>query len=139
MFDEFDGFMKLVLDYRARTSEFGLAREDAIRTRQIMEETKGLTGVFNRLKKTAVHAQDDHIAAEDYLFQLEREDVLYQALVDYTGMFRTITEDAKDQLEHSQNVLTLGGPVGSNEPGAYNLLLEQDEKLTRWRKEQESR
>ena len=81
MFDEFDGFMKRVLDYRAKTGESGRAREDAIRTRQIMEETKGLTGVFDRLKKTAVHAQEDHIAAEDYLFQLEREDVLYRALV----------------------------------------------------------
>ncbi len=138
--DEFGGFLKRVWDYRAKSGEMSQARDDAIRTRQIMDETKDLTGFLDRLKKTATHAQEDYIAAEDYLFALEREDVLYRALVEYNDMFRDIVEDAKTQLDRWAHVLTLGGPVESKEKesGAYTLLLDRAAQIKRRRDEQQT-
>lgn len=137
-FDEFDGFMRSVRTYRDSTGEVGQAREDEGRTKGIMYDTRDLTGVLDRMKKTAVHAQEDYIAASDFLFTLEREDVLYRAVMDYTAMFRAIAEDAKARLDAWADVLTLGGAVDSGEPGAYVLLAGQQAQLKRRRDEQRS-
>lgn len=139
-FDDFEGFIKNIMAYRAKTGEMAAARDDAIRTRQIMVETKNLSDLINRLKKTAIHGQEDYIAAEDYLFQLEREEILYKVMLDYSIMFKKIAIDAKSQLDIWTQILTLGGELestGTKEPGAYNLLVEQKKEIKRRRKELE--
>ena len=137
-FEEFSGFLRRVNGYRAESGEISLAREDVILTDQTMYDTRDLDGVMDRLKKTAIHAQEDYIAAENYLFSLEREDALYQALMDYVEMFKTIVLDAKGQLDNWAEVLTLGGAVDSGESGAYSILLQQQANLKRRRDEQQA-
>ncbi len=134
--DEFDGYMKRVWGYRADGGEVGVARDDSSRTKQIMNDTRDLTGFFDKLQKTAVHAQEDYINAEDFLFSIEREDVLYRAIMDYTSMFRVIVQDAKAQLDAWAQALTLGGEINSGEQGAYNLLSQQLADIKRRRDEQ---
>lgn len=137
-FEEFSAFLRRVNSYRAETGEVGLAREDVILTDQTMYDTRDLSGLVDRLKKTAIHAQEDYIAAEDYLFSLEREDILYQALMDYVEMFKTAVLDAKAQLDTWAEVLTLGGAVDSGEAGAYSILRRQQSDLKRRREEQQA-
>jgi hypothetical protein len=134
--EEFDKFLKQVLAFRANSSELAQARDDSTRTKQNVYYTRDMTGLLDRLKNTALTAQNEYIAAEEYLFGLEREDVLYRAMSDYTAMLRQIVEDAAAQLNRWKDVLTLGGAVDSNEKGSYALLRQQQEDLKRRRDEQ---
>jgi len=120
---------------REESGEMAIARDDVARTKQIMHETKDLTGPFDRLRGTAVRAQDDYIGAENYLLELERQEMLYRAVTDMATALKDIALESKAQVDHWVDLLVLGGAVDSGERGVYPQLLEETAQLQRRRDE----
>jgi hypothetical protein len=139
-FDEFGAFMRTVVKARADSGELAMAREDALATKQMMDDTRMLTGLLNRIRGMAVKAQDQHIAAETYLLELERQEILYQAVLALADAFKSVALEAKAQCDQWVNLLALGGPVEGDERnreiGTYSRLLQEQAGLQRRREEQ---
>jgi len=139
-FDEFTAFMRAVVKARADTGELAMAREDALMTKQMMDDTRMLTGPIDRLKGTAVKAQDQHIAAENYLLELERQEILYQAVLSLAEALKGTVVEVKTQCDQWVNMLALGGPVEGDERrreiGVYSKLLGEQADHQRRREEQ---
>jgi hypothetical protein len=134
--DEFITFMREVIKERQRLADVAIAREDAIRTRTIMYDTRNLTGLVDRVKGTAVRAQEDYIGAENYLLDQERQELLYQGVVSLGEAIRGVCVTAKVRVDRWMQVLALGGPVDSNEPGVLSLIEGQQGQLQKQRDQQ---
>jgi hypothetical protein len=87
-----------------------------------------------------VNAQNEYIAAEDRLLELERQEVLYQSVLSTTEALKAVASEFKAQCDRWLDVLALGGAIGSKEqyrePGVYNKLLSLQEDLRQKREEQ---
>ena len=134
--DEFIVFMREVIKERQRLADVALAREDAIRTRTIMYDTRNLTGLVDRVKGTAVRAQEYYIGAENYLLDQERQELLYQGVVSLGEAIQGVCVTAKASVDRWMQVLALGGPVDSNEPGVLSLIEGQQGQLQKQRDQQ---
>jgi hypothetical protein len=139
-FDEFIAFMRAVRKERADRGELSWAREDALTTKQIMDDTRNLTGVLDRLKGTAMNAQNEYIAAENYLLELERQEALYESVLSTAEALKAVASEVKAQCDQWINVLALGGPIEGDERdreiGVYHKLLHEQGELQRRREEQ---
>lgn len=139
-FDEFGAFMREVLKARADSGELALAREDALNAKQMMDDTRMLTGPFDRLKGTAVKAQESYIGAENYLLDLERQEVLLQAVIAMVEMLKNVTLELKTQCDQWINILAVGGVVEDDERlremGVYRKVLVEQGEHQRRREEQ---
>ena len=135
-FDEFVSFMREVAKVWTADKEVALARDDVAVTKQVMFDNRDATGLLDRLRGTAVRSQDEYIAAENYLLDLERQEALLRAVIDLAESFKAVTQNAKAQVDHWIGILALGGPVGSGEQGVYRRLVEEQEQLQRRREEQ---
>ncbi len=134
--DEFLAFLDAVKEEREKSGELALARDNVERTKQVMFDTRQLTGVLDRLKGTAVRAQEDYIGAENWLLELERQEILYRAVMDLATALKEVALEAKGRVDHWVNLLALGGPVESGEVGVYRYLAEEAAELQRRRDEQ---
>jgi len=141
-FEEFGAFMQEVLKARAESGELALAREDALNAKQMMDDTRMLTGPIDRLKGTAVKAQEAYIGAENYLLDLERQEVLLQSVVSTVEALKNVTLELKAQCDQWINVLALGGVVEDDERmrevGVYRKLMHEQGEHQRRREEQAS-
>jgi hypothetical protein len=140
--EEFNTFMWEVLKVRAESGELALAREDALNAKQMMDDTRKLTGPIDRLRGTAVKAQEAYIGAENYLLDLERQEVLLQSVVSTVEALRNVTLELKAQCNQWLNVLALGGVVEDDERireiGVYRKLMHEQGEHQRRREEQAS-
>jgi len=135
-FEEFEEFMARVAKARDQRADLAQARDWAIQTRQTMYDSVHETGIIARLKNTAVDAQDSYIENEDYLFDLERQDLLYRALISLTRSLKEITQQAQTEVDEWLAILALGGSPESGEKGVYKALLDKQTELKRRRDEQ---
>jgi hypothetical protein len=134
--EEFEDFLREVNKTRAADGLLAQAREFALQTRQYMFNDVHATGLIDKWKGTAVKAEDAYIGTEDYLFSLEREEVLYQEVLQFTRQLKGIVQEAKEQVDQWLNYLVLGGPPESGEKGVFRVLLEKQAELTRRRENQ---
>ena len=135
-FEDFENFLERVVKYRADEGSVAQARDYAQQTRQIMQDAVYANSMLDRLRKTALKAEEAYIENEDYLFDLEREDKLYQALLSMTRNFKDISEQAKQMVDSWIAILAVGGMPGSNETGIYKTVLTKQVELQRRRNEQ---
>lgn len=135
-FEDFEGFLERVIKYRADEGSVAQARDYAQQTRQTMQDTVYANSMLDRLRKTALKAEEAYIENEDYLFDLEREEKLYQALLSLTRSFKDISKQAKQTVDSWISALAIGGTPGSNETGIYKTLLVAQTELQRRRDEQ---
>lgn len=126
--DEFRQFALVVLKERQRQSNMAEARETAIRTREIMQSTKGLTGLMDRMRGTAHHAQEQHIQAEADLFDQERQELLYQSLVRLCQEVQNVVQGTKAVIDRWMQVLTVGEGTEGGEPGT--LVMTEKEQVS---------
>jgi hypothetical protein len=137
-FDEFIAVMQKVV--QERVDRISLAREDVLATKRMMDDTRHLTGLLARLKGTAVDAENQYIAAENYLLELERQEILYQSVLSTARALKSVASEARTQCNRWINLLVFGVPIGndkhSREIGVYTKLLNEQEELQRRRKEQ---
>jgi hypothetical protein len=139
-FDEFTTFMREVVRAWTEENEVGLARDDVAATKQTMYDNRDASGLFDRIGGVAVKAQEAYIGAENFLLDLERQEVLMRAVIDLSDDFKAVAQQARDQVTHWINILALGGPVGEEEKkevGTYRWLTEAKGELKRRREEQE--
>lgn len=139
-FQEYLDFMRRVEEARAKNGELQLAQEDASRTRQIMYETRDLNGIVDKVRGTAVRAEDDYIAATNYLLDQERQAILYRAVIDQTQMLKAVATQMKVLLDRWVQILALGEQVAEGqaqrEIGVYRKLLQEQAALKKRREEQ---
>lgn len=134
--EEFEEFMRRVIDARAQDGRLAQARDYASQARQTMYDMVDDGGFLARLRGTAVKAEEAYIEAEDYLLDLERQDLLYQAVLNLATELRGIAQEARTQVNQWINILALGGPPDSGEVGVYTALLKGQTELKRRRDEQ---
>ncbi len=135
-FEDFEDFLERVVKYRADEGSVAQARAYAQQTRQTMQDTVYANSMLDRLRKTALKAEEFYIENEDYLFDMEREDKLYQALLSLTRNFKDIGKQAKQTVDSWIATLAMGGTPGSGETGIYKTLLAEQTELQRRRDEQ---
>jgi len=135
-YDEFAIFMREVVKSWTSQNEVALAREDVARTKQIMYDNRDATGLIDRIGGRAIKAQDAYIGAENYLLDLERQEALMRGVLDLTEAFKSVAQQAREQILAWLGILALGGATGSEETGTYRALLKQQSTLERRRKEQ---
>jgi len=139
-FQESLDFMRRVEEARAKSGELQMAQGDASTTRQIMYDTRDLTGIVDKVRGTAIRAEDDYIAAANYLLDQERQAILYRAVIDQTQMLKTIASEMKARLDRWIQILALGERVAEGqarrEIGVYSKLLQEQVALKKRREEQ---
>lgn len=135
-FQDFEAFIQRVIDHRAKEGYLAQARDYVAQTRQTMQDTVTLTGVIDKMKGTHVKAEQAYIENEDYLLGLEREETVLQAMLRLAGDLKTISNEAKEQVDAWVNALALGGEPGSGESGIYNEIQTRAAALKRRREEQ---
>jgi len=136
-FEDFEGFLGQVIDHRAQEGSLSQARDYVEQTRQTMRDTVYATSLLDRMRGTAVKAEDAYIENEQYLFELERDEILYRALLSLTLDFKKTCQDAKQVVDDWIDALALGGAPDSGEAGVYKALLSRQSALKRSRDEQE--
>ena len=135
-FEDFEGFLERVVKYRADEGSVAQARDYVQQTRQTMQDTVYSNSMIDRMRGTALRAEEAYIENEDYLFELEREDKLYQALLGLTRNFKHVSQQAKQLVDSWIATLAMGQAPGSGEIGVYKTLLAKQADLKRRRDEQ---
>lgn len=135
-FEDFGTFLNRVIEHRAKEGSISIAREYVQQTRQTMLDTVYANSIFDRMRGTALKAEDAYIENEDFLFELEREEIIYQEMLRLTNNLRDISKKALESIESWIEALALGGAPGTNETGIYQELLRRQADLKRRRDEQ---
>ena len=135
-FEDFEGFLERVIAHRAKEGSLLQAKEYVQDTRQTMQDTVYANSLIDKMRGTAIKAEEAYIQNEDYLFDLQREEILYQALLGLTRNLKDIVKQAKQSVDSWIAALALGQGSGSNEVGLYKALLAKQSELKRRRDEQ---
>jgi len=134
-FEDFAGLIERAHQQHNRAGELAYAREDADRARKQLEITKNETNVVDRVvRKSEVIAQKRFVTAEQYLVDLELEELVFSELIRVSQSHRNIVQELLADVSHWVNIW-VNGDLARNEPSVTRIVKDATLRLEQQREE----